>query len=85
MHLVTTGALASLARQIGRADVDALRLHERDELDTLELRLREADGRRVWLQQRARAHLSERGEPLTRLSVARQARYLLDEAEPSPC
>ena len=55
------------------------------ELDQLEGRLREVDSRRVWLQQRARADLTERGEPLTRLAVARHACQLLDEAELSPC
>ncbi len=55
------------------------------ELDQLEVRLREADGRRVWLQQRARADLAERGEALTRLGVARRACQLLDEVELTPC
>jgi hypothetical protein len=59
--------------------------HEVDELDQLEARLREADGRRVWVQQRARSELLERGEPLTRLHVARRACQLLDEAELTPC
>lgn len=55
------------------------------ELERLEVRLREADGRRVWLQQRARADLAERGEPVTRLGVARRACQLLDDAELTPC
>ena len=55
------------------------------ELDQLEVRLREADGRRVWLQQRARADLTERGEALTRLRVARRACQLLEEVELTPC
>lgn len=55
------------------------------ELDRLEVRLREADGRRVWLQQRARADLTDRGQPLTRLGVARRACQLLDEVEMTAC
>jgi hypothetical protein len=55
------------------------------ELDRLEARLLEADGRRVWAQQRARADLSERGEALTRLNVARRACELLDDAELTAC
>ena len=51
----------------------------------LEVRLREADGRRVWLQQRARADLTERGQELSRLGVARRACQLLDEVELTPC
>jgi len=70
-----------------RADTrpGALAPDEVAELDQLEVRLREADGRRVWLQQRARADLTERGEPLTRLGVARRACRLLDEVELTPC
>ncbi len=63
----------------------ALKPDEVAELDQLEVRLREADGRRVWLQQRARADLAERGEALTRLGVARRACQLLDEVELTPC
>ena len=63
----------------------ALAPDEVSELDQLEVRLREADGRRVWLQQRARADLAERGETLTRLGVARRACQLLDEVELTPC
>ncbi len=63
----------------------ALKPDEVAELDQLEVRLREADGRRVWLQQRARADLAERGEVLSRLSVARRACQLLDEVELTPC
>jgi hypothetical protein len=55
------------------------------ELDRLEGRLLEADGRRVWAQQRARVDLAERGEPLTRLNVARRACDLLDDAELTAC
>lgn len=63
----------------------ALTTDEVAELDRLEVRLREADGRRVWLQQRARADLTERGEALTRLGVASRACQLLDEVELTPC
>jgi hypothetical protein len=55
------------------------------ELEQLEARLLEADGRRVWLQQRARAELAERGQAVSRLEVARRACQLLDEAELTPC
>jgi hypothetical protein len=55
------------------------------ELEGLEARLLEADGRRVWAQQRARADLAGRGEPLTRLNVARRACELLDDAELTAC
>ncbi len=55
------------------------------ELQQLEARLLEADGRRVWLQQRARAELAERGLAVSRLEVARRACQLLDEAELTPC
>jgi hypothetical protein len=55
------------------------------ELHQLEARLLEADGRRVWLQQRARAELAERGQAVSRLEVARRACQLLDEAELTPC
>lgn len=50
------------------------------ELAVLEARLAEADGRRVWLQRRARQELASRGEPVTRLTVAREACRLLDGA-----
>ncbi len=63
----------------------AARYDDRGELDRLEARLLEADGRRVWAQQRARADLAERGEPLTRLNVARRACDLLDDAELTAC
>ena len=46
-----------------------------------EARLLEADGRRVWAQQRARADLTDRGLPVSRLNVARRACELLDAAE----
>lgn len=55
------------------------------ELEALEARLGDADGSRVWVQQQARAHLTERGEPVTRLSVARVACELLDQAELAGC
>ncbi len=55
------------------------------EQQALETRLAEADGSRVWAQQQARARLAARGEPVTRLSVARLACQLLDQAELSPC
>jgi hypothetical protein len=55
------------------------------ELDRLEARLLEADGCRVWAQQRARADLADCGEPLTRLNVARRACELLDDAELMAC
>jgi hypothetical protein len=52
---------------------------EAAELAELEARLAEADGRRVWVQRRARQELAARGEPVTRLSVARLACRLLAE------
>ncbi len=55
------------------------------EQQRLESRLAEADGGRVWAQQQARAQLSARGEPVTRLSVARLACELLDRADLAPC
>jgi hypothetical protein len=55
------------------------------ELAGLEARLLEADGRRVWAQQHARADLTDRGLPLTRLNVARRACELLDAAELTAC
>ena len=55
------------------------------ELASLEARLLEADGRRDWAQQRARADLADRGAPLTRLNVARRACELLDDAELTAC
>jgi hypothetical protein len=55
------------------------------EQEALEARLSEAGGSRVWAQQQARARLAERGEPITRLAVARLACQLLDEAELTPC
>ena len=55
------------------------------EQDALEARLAEVGGSRVWAQQQARAQLAERGEPITRLSVARLACQLLDQAELTPC
>ena len=58
---------------------------DRGELDRLEARLLEADGRRVWAQQPARADLAQRGEALTRLNVARRACELLDGAELTAC
>ncbi len=55
------------------------------EQQSLEARLAEADGSRVWAQQQARAQLTARGETVTRLAVARLACQLLDQAELSPC
>ncbi len=55
------------------------------ELQRLEARLVEADGWRVWVQQRARDDLAQRGLPVTRLTVARRASELLDAAEYTPC
>jgi len=55
------------------------------EREALEVRLGEAGGSRVWAQQQARAQLASRGEPVTRLSVARLACELLDRAELTPC
>ena len=55
------------------------------EQQALEARLAEADGSRVWAQQHARADLTGRGEPVTRLAVARLACQLLDQAELTPC
>jgi len=55
------------------------------EQDALETRLGDADGARVWAQQQAREQLTSRGEPVTRLAVARLACQLLDQAELSPC
>jgi hypothetical protein len=53
---------------------------DQEELAELEARLAEADGRRVWLQRRARQELAARGEAVTRLSVAREACRLLGQA-----
>lgn len=39
-----------------------------------------ADGRRVWAQREARRQLADGGEPITRLSVARRASALLEDA-----
>jgi len=58
---------------------------EAAEQDALETRLGDADGARVWAQQQARAHLTSRGQPVTRLAVARLACTLLDHAELTPC
>lgn len=55
------------------------------DLAALERRLAEQDGRRVWLQQQARAGIIAAGRPVTRLAVARRACELLDEAECTPC
>jgi hypothetical protein len=63
----------------------AARYDDRGELDRLEARLLEADGRRVWAQQHARADLAARGEPLSRLNVARRACKVLDDAELTAC
>jgi hypothetical protein len=52
-----------------------------EELADLEERLAEADGRRVWAQRRARQELAARGEPITRLSVARLAVRLLADGQ----
>jgi hypothetical protein len=66
----------------GKSDRDT----EQDrELQAREARLAEADGRRVWVQQRARDDLAERGLPVTRMTVARRACELLDAAEYAPC
>jgi hypothetical protein len=51
------------------------------QLVDLEARLGEADGRRVWAQRRARQELAARGEPVTRLSVARWACELLGDVQ----
>ncbi len=56
----------------------------RDELGRLERQLAEQDGRRLWLQQQARADLTAQGWPLTRLAVARRACELLDHAKHRP-
>jgi hypothetical protein len=58
---------------------------QEQELQALEARLAEADGRRVWAQQRARHDLTERRLPVTRLTVARRACEFLDEAEYASC
>ena len=55
------------------------------EREALETRLGDAGGSRVWAQQQARAELAERGEPITRLTVARRACELLDDAETTAC
>jgi hypothetical protein len=71
-----TGAARS-ANGHGRSDRDT----EQDrELQALEARLAEADGRRVWAQQRARDDLAQRGLPVTRID-RRPACELLDAAE----
>lgn len=68
-------------------DVSAVTAGEEEhgELAALEARLLEADGRRIWAQQHARADLTDRGLPLTRLNVARRACELLDAAELTAC
>jgi hypothetical protein len=66
----------------GRKDRDA---EQERELQALEARLSEVDGRRVWAQQRARDELAERGLPVTRLTVARRACELLDATDYAPC
>lgn len=53
---------------------------ELQELAELDRRLDEADGRRVWAQQKARADLQQEGVPITRLAVFRRAAGLLDHA-----
>jgi len=58
---------------------------EAAEQDALEARLGDADGARVWAQQQARAALTARGQPVTRLAVARLACTLLDHADLTPC
>lgn len=55
------------------------------EQQALESRLAEADGSRVWAQQQARAQLTARGEPVTRIAVARLACQLLDLADLTAC
>ena len=55
------------------------------ELETMETRLAEAGGQRVWAQQQARADLAMRNQPVTRLTVFRRACELLSEAECQPC
>jgi len=55
------------------------------ELEGLEVQLLEADGQRLWAQQQAREDLAGRGQPVTRLTVARRACQLLQEAEVNPC
>jgi len=59
--------------------------HEVVRGQALETRLADADGARVWAQQQAREQLATRGEPVTRLAVARLACTLLDHAETTPC
>lgn len=49
------------------------------ELERLEARLAEVDGRRVALQRRARTELDAEGQPLSRLAVARRACELLGQ------
>lgn len=55
------------------------------EQDALEAQLLEAGGSRVWAQQQARAQLADRGQPITRLAVARLACQLLHQAETTAC
>jgi hypothetical protein len=81
MRLTCPGPWWDEASSVG----PAVRYDDRGELDRLEARLLEADGRRVWAQQHARADLAERGAALTRLNVARRACELLDDAELTAC
>jgi len=79
MRLPYPGPWWDTAETAGHSLAD--RAAQAGEQQTLEARLAEADGSRVWAQQQARSQLAERGEPVTRLAVARLACQLLDDAE----
>jgi hypothetical protein len=79
-RLVCAGPWWDVAQVVVRPDADVRAV---EELAGLEARLVEADGRRVWAQRRARQELAARGEPVTRLSVARLAVRFLQFGEGS--
>jgi hypothetical protein len=62
----------------GPASARSVTREDAVELAELEARLAEADGARVWVQRLARERLAAAGDPLTRLSVARLACWLLE-------
>jgi len=51
---------------------------ELQELAGLDRRVDEADGLRVWAQQKARPDMRQEGAPITRLSLCRRDAVLLD-------
>jgi hypothetical protein len=78
-RLVCAGPWWDVAEVVVRPEPDGVV----EELAGLEAKLVEADGRRVWAQRRARQELAARGEPVTRLSVARLACRFLDGVDGS--